>query len=335
MTDLLSIATFATDQLLHSGGFAGFTITFVITSDGPIVEISDLSRWTYMEVANMSTSRTAAILAEMKRDNHEAVMTFCDEVDERVEVKGRRMRREGVIRTGEGRYSLSTGSGRSEATAIAQTLLVGAQDVVGFSNNLRREFSLPKRALSMASSKGRCTPDMLASLMSFFSNPGDMAHTLLASFLPTKVSTADASTLLSDPFVVDVIEGLGFTLPTPAQAVKMVKNPCTSRSGGARRVSIYSPGVEPTVDAKRRGRPSGPKYVAFLPFGAPAPLQGCEDIKGLCGGNDVAQGQGRDAGVGWDGAWSKGHALSPAQVQRRDAALDAFHLAASKQVEAE
>lgn len=335
MTDLLSIAAFSADQLCLSvmpGASAPdmqMDVDYVLFEGSPIVQVNN-----YRKVATMS--RTAQILAEMRSDNADVIQTFSDSVDEVVEANGKRMRRDGVIRTGGPRYVLSTGKGRSEALVVAGTLLAGTE--TWSMNNAKRDHSLPRRALSMASSKGRCTPDMLASLMAFFSNPGDMAQTLLVSFLPTKVGTDQAKALLADTFVVDVIEGLGFKVPTATEAVKLVKNPSTSRTGGARRVTIYSPGVAPTVDAKRRGRPSGPKYVSYLPptsdaitaasllMTGPMPTYTCTDLSGVSGGNDVAHGAGHDQGIGWDGAWAKGHALSPAQAQRRNVALDAFAL---------
>lgn len=274
-------------------------------------------------------SRTAEILAEMRSSNATMINAFTESVDEVVETQGRRMRRNGVIRTGGSRYGLSTGKGRSEANLTTTILLKGTET---FDRNATKvEHKLPARALSMASSRGRVRPDMLESLMAFFSNPGDMAHHLLLSFLPVRVASAQAKDLLTDPFVVDVIEGLGVEVPTNMAGLVRSINPANTHAGRApSRVLIASPGVAPTVDAKRRGRPSGPKYVAHLSFGQ-TPIQGCEDISGIPGGNDVAHGPGHDVGVGWAKAWAEGKPLSPAQVARRDAALDEVHAAAAAQ----
>lgn len=278
-------------------------------------------------------TRTAQILAEMRSDNTATIKAFNESIDEVVEAKGRRMRRNGVVRTGGSRYALATSKGRSDANLTSTILLKGTET---FDRNAaKREHQLPARALSMASSRGRVRPDMLESLMAFFSSPGDMAHHLLLSFLPVRVASTQAKDLLADPFVVDVIEGLGVKVPTNMANLVRSINPANTHAGRApSRLLIASPGVAPTVDAKRRGRPSGPKYVSFLPFGQ-EPIQGCEDISGIPGGNDVAQGPGHDQGAGWAKAWAEGKALSPAQVARRDAAIDEVHSAAAAQVASE
>lgn len=247
--------------------------------------------------------------------------------------------------------ALATAKGRSEAALVASTLLRGTEDILD-RNNLKRDHSLPRRALSMASSKGRCTPDMLDSLLRFFANPADMAHGMLASFLPIKLGTDHVKALFSDPFVYDMVEAFRMTrglgaMPTPAEIIRAVHNPATGRNGRAPGRLIIADGVTPaTVPSGKRGRPSGPKYVDYLVPTAdaceaaallltgPRPMYGPTE-PGVPGS---APGAGH-TGEGWFEAWCKAEAegrdwrtLQPAIVARIKVALDAAHDAALKPV---
>lgn len=316
--DALSIATYAADQIVADEDRSAnleLIIDFAIADAGWMVQLVSLRKET-------SVSRTAQILAEARQANTEAINAF----NARLSSPEWAPKHSG---------ERTTARLTSEQEVAKQILLKGSE--AWNMNAVKREHQLPRRALSMASSKGRCTPDMLDSLMRFFRNPSDMAHTLLLSFLPEQVSTKQANDLLSDPFVIDVIEGRGTQVPTPEQAVKALKqarrNGRASRLGAAGRVMIYKPGTAPTVDPKRRGRPSGPKYVAHLEFGTYGPVQGCDDVSQIPGGNDAAHGTGHDQGQGWAKGWAQGKALTPAQVQRRNAALDEYHTLVAKQSE--
>ena len=225
--------------------------------------------------------------------------------------------------------------GQQTAKAV---LLKGTENVLD-RNAMKREHSLPRRAMSMASRKGRITPDMLDSLMAFFRNPAEMAQGLLLSFLPTKVALADAKALVAERAT---LEGWGeaatAALLTDLPAILRGINPSTGRNGRAPSRLLICDGVTPpTVDAKRRGRPSGPKYVAFLPPIDDRPVYGCDDVAGIPG---PANGLGVGTADGWFDAWAKAEAegkswqvvLSPAHQMRVRIALDSAHDTALKPV---
>lgn len=251
------------------------------------------------------------------------------------------------------RPALATSAGRADAAGTATLLLRAtpseavADYTVATRNNVKRDHALPRIARSMATKKGKQTPDQLASVMAFFQNPSDMAQSLLGAFLPTKLGTADVKALFAEEYVTDMVgaflatHGKG-SIPTAANIIRAVGNPATGRSGRAPSRLLIADGVTPpTVDPKRRGRPSGPKYVAYLPPTAdvceaaallltgPRPMYGPENLLGIPGGNDVAQGLGHERGAGWEarivtdekGRWVRTLSMTPDQRVRLNAAL--------------
>lgn len=288
MTDILSLAAFAADQL--TGPVSSFTAEFAVAAD-----------WFIIEIKETTVSHTSTIIAEMRKANSDAIASHNDKMATKDW-----WAKQGTILPSplpKVRPALATAKGRSEAQMTAQLLLVGTKDVDR--NMLKREASLPRRAMSMAASRGRVTPDGFESVMRYFANPGSMAQGLLASFLPEKVSTEQAKALLSDPFVVDVIEGFGVKVPAAKEAVALVKNPSSGRGGGAPGRVIIADGTTPaTVPTGKRGRPSGPKFVDYLRptsdvcevaaalLTGVKPVYGPECLLGIPGGNDVAQGSG-------------------------------------------
>lgn len=301
MTDLLSIATYATMQSMNTDLLDSFEVHYAIAGDD--AWMVSLHNVTYRKASPMN--RTATIIAEMRAANAQANADHAEYINGPDFVP---------TRSGE-RYPIGTAQGRREASTVATVLLRGTEDILN-RNNVRRDFSLPRRAMSMASSRGRVRPDGLASVMAFFQNPAEMATGMLLSFLPTKVSAATAK---------QVVEEVGLTA-TPGEIAALIRsiNPSTGRNGRAPSRLLIADGVTPpTVDPKRRGRPSGPKYVASLPFGPGAPLQGCEDISGIP--FTTAQGEMAGAGFGQGAGWDKVPAAkrTPAQVRRANVAYDA------------
>lgn len=295
--DALSIATFAADQLTI--GFRDVILTmnvdYMVFEGSPIVELSNLHNIREIEEENAVTTTTAQILAEMRANNRAAIQTFTESVDETVATAGKQMRRNGVIKAGGPRYGLTYSSFRADAATTAHVLLKGTEDVIGFSNNVRREFSLPRRALSMASSRGRCTPDMLDSLMAFFGNPSSMASHLLASFLPERPSYPALVTYLAD----NGIEASTAEI----KALKLF--------GGNR-----------AVGGAKGGRPRKVRTAESFGQGHKRPYVSAAAVDGpIPGGNDTMHGAGHDQGAGWSEAWATQKPLTPAQTSRRDAAL--------------
>lgn len=286
--DALSIATYAADQIIADDDRSSnleLVVDFAVTDFGWMVQLVSLNK----------VNRTSQILAEMRASNAAAIAGFNESVDETVATAGKRMRREGVIRAAGPRYGLNYGSMRQDASSTANLILKGCDEVIGFSNNLRREFSLPRRAMSMASSRGRCTPDMLDSLMAFFGNPSSLASHLLASFLPERPTYARLVTYLAD-------NGIEAT----ADEIKALKlfggNRATSGAKGGRPRKVR------TVESFGHGHSRA--YHSDAVVDSPIP-----------GGNDAMHGAGHDQGAGWSEAWATQRPLTPAQDGRRNAAL--------------
>lgn len=198
--DLLSIAVYAIAQLKDASTLTDdyMNLHFAIAGGGWMVEITILGS---NPTKGQTVNRTAQIMAEMRAENDAA------------NAKGGK----GLPKI---RPALSTAKGRNEALATAAVLLKGTE--TWDMNNAKRDHSLPRRAISMASSRGRATPDMQASLMEFFSSPGSMAEHLLASFLPAR---PNYNTLVA------YLDGLGI-VATKAEitALKLFGG---SRTGGA------------------------------------------------------------------------------------------------------
>ena len=223
------------------------------------------------------------------------------------------------------RYTLASAAGRNFAAKGAQSYMgreMGPDDAFLIDrNNIRRDCSLPKRALSMAASRGRVAPDMAVALMAYFSNPADFAQSLMLSILPASVTRAEATA---------VVEATGLSA-TPAEISALVRivNPATPRNGGAPgRCSVFTPGVEVPAEVKRgRGRPSGLKRVASLPFGEGHSRTFAADPRPMgripSSESGIAAGEGHGQGEGWGEALEAGRTLSPAQRSRRDVAMDA------------
>src|SRR5688572_5691076 len=251
------------------------------------------------------------------------------------------------------RPTLATSAGRADATSTATLILraTPSEEVADYTiatrNNVKRDHSLPRIARSMATKKGKQTPDSLASVMAFFQSPSDMATSLLGAFLPTKLGTADVKALFAEEYVAEMVGAFLAThgkgaIPAAADIIRAVGNPATGRSGrAAGRVRIADGVTPPTFDPKRRGRPAGRKYVASLPptadaceagaalLAGPRPVHTCHDLSGIPAGNDVAQGLGHNRGAGWEarivtdekGRWVRTLSMTPDQRVRLNAAL--------------
>lgn len=302
MTDILSIATYAACQSMNFDLLDSVEVHYAIAGDD--AWLVSLHNVTYRQESNVS--RTATIIAEMRAENaaenaaHAARLASDD---------------------WKPRHSGERTTARLTATqdAAKHILLKGLE---GDRNNYKRDCSLPARAMSMCASRGRVQPDMLEALLSFFASPGALAESLLNSFLPERPAYGP---------LVEYLGELGIEATAKdITALKLFGGNRAPGHGAPRRVSVFTPGVVIAAEApKGRGRPSGPKYVSYLCTAEVANAgalllagdrtpYGCEDIAGMAGGNDVAHGAGHEQGSGWDTA----RALTPAQVQRRNIALD-------------
>lgn len=292
--DALTIAVYAAQQIPFSSTFDandGLTMTFDVRWAinefvGWMVEATDLEVLPTPE-RKQTMSKAQTIIAEMRA------------ADAAHAARNAARLAEGTMPSlPRERYALATASGRADAQGTANLLLKGTDDI---RNGQRRDFSLPRRAMSMAASRGRVKPDMLTAVMAYFQSPTDMAQSLLAGFLPAALTLAEAKAIVAQKATDEgwgesATTALMRDLPTILKSL----NPSRSHNGRASaRVHIYKPGVAPTVDPKRRGRPSGPKYVAYLPPVAERdlrPIYGpCEP--GIPGGNDVAHGPVREGQV--------------------------------------
>lgn len=150
------------------------------------------------------------------------------------------------------------------------------------SNDTKREFSLPRRAMSMASSRGRVTPDMVSSLMSFFREDMEtLAHHLRLSFLPEKISAKEAL-----PILERIASERRIAPPTGADVAAVIRaaNPGSGHAGGRpRKVRTFTgtlSGHSRPYTSTAIVEPSVPTQVSRV-TDLPAPTFGA-------GANDVA-----------------------------------------------
>ena len=278
-------------------------------------------------------NRSASIIAEMRNElrstiaNENSAETV-EAQDAARRIKVRRLQA-GYNLSGE-RYPVATRIGRENAAVSSAILLRGTEDA-DIRNAQRRDFSIPRRAMSMCSSRGRVTPDAMASLLAYFSNPSSLTEAIYLSILPERPSYARLVEFLAD-------NGIEAT-EAEIKALKLFGSNRGMRDGGGapRQVKHYTPGVEVPAEVKRgRGRPAGAKVVGYLPTATYGHLvgtllQGVRPTYGpveahlIPGGNDAAQGEGLGYG---NEVWSDGSAgwshrfATPAQRARRNAALD-------------
>ncbi len=260
-------------------------------------------------------SRTASIIAEMRAENAAALNPNAETVEAQDAARRIKVRRiqAGWNVTGQ-RYGVASAAVRADARITAGILLRGTQDLVD-RNNVRRDCSLPKRALGMASTKGRVTPDMATSLLAFFQNPASFAQAVALSILPESLSAKQVTALC---------DSIGLTTDAKTTSALLARvNPATPRNGGAsHRCSVFTPGVPvPPPAPAKRGRPSGLKRVESLEFGPLPALVGCDNIAGI----PFSTADGEMAGAGFDqgAGWETARTLTPAQVKRRNVAYTA------------
>lgn len=304
MTDLLSIAAFAADQLIRPT--SEFTFTYLrFSANGFLVEID-----TTEEEKNVT--RTAQILAEMRAENAVAIAAHnakTADIDSDPDAKDRiRYRRS----SGLGFPIQRTTSRLTESQAAVKSLILkGAEwgNDRNVSTLVTKIVARQNGQLKYASRPGRTTPDMLASLMAFFQSPSDLAHSaLLANTVAGQVPASLVKSVLSDGFVIDVIEGFGMQVPTTKEMTKTLSAGVTryGRGLGRGRPRKTVTTVNPTVVAAGGSGHSRVYSSDALPMGR------------IPGGNDAMHGAGFGQGAGWDTAST----LTPAQVVRRNAALD-------------
>lgn len=224
--DILSIAVFAVDQLLEGAQVNVLPVKFAIHPDfGWMVEIAPKPQ------EDKSVTRTAAILSEMRAENAAALSKASEISEVRRERRINRARRTGVWARLRGNQQ--TTSRLTEEQHAARTILLkGLKDETH--NDTRKNLSAARFANSVASSRKRITPDNLECLLAFFVNPSAFDSFSLAGYLPALVSQSRIKETIADPFVIDVVEGLGFEMPTAVSLGRMLNSTANRNHEGRR-----------------------------------------------------------------------------------------------------
>lgn len=209
MTDLLSIAAFAADQLIRPT--SSFTFSFISTEFGPIVQI--------LETEPIVTT-VSQIIAEMRQANANAITAFNATSDLQAEAVAESAKRTGRVSAGGPSYRVATSAALTEVNAI----WLPKAKMADVRNDQAREAALPRRAHKMAKTGGRQTPDMLESLMAYFTAPHALAAATAIYTLPCKVSAKEAT---------EILAGHGITADA-SEVRTLIKsiNPGSGRAGG-------------------------------------------------------------------------------------------------------
>ena len=221
----------------------------------------------------LPTTKTAIMMAVAHTNTSEHAERSDKRIAKRVAFGQQALKNLGRLPSLSGeRYALVSPSARYSAMQEAYRLTRVADRV---SNDTKREFSLPRRAMSMASSRGRITPDMVSSLMSFFREDMEsLAHHLRLSFLPEKISAKEAL-----PILERIASERRIAPPTAADvsAVIRVANPGSGHAGGRpRKVRTFTgtlSGHSRLYASTAIVEPSVPSQTSRMPA-VPAPTFG-------------------------------------------------------------
>lgn len=170
----------------------------------------------------LPTTRTAILMAQARTadaDHAEAT----DKRSARRLARAKALQARGAFPCLSGElYPLATPAGRRDAQSISALLVTTTGPSV--LNDMHRARRINRIAQSMATRKGRLTPEGIEHLVSSFSSQFPMEHAIMAMLLPEKIAHAEAKAIL---------KGHGLDVDTPTLSALMRRvNPSTSRAGG-------------------------------------------------------------------------------------------------------